>query len=41
MTQALYDLPAPYAGIAASLFIIAVAYLMCVDWTHPNHPEKR
>lgn len=40
MTPAGFDIPTPYAGLAIGAFIIAVAYLMCVDWTHPSNPEQ-
>jgi hypothetical protein len=35
------DLPAPYAALTIALIVVAVSYLMLVDWIHPpNPPEK-
>lgn len=36
------DIPAPYAGLVIALVSIAVAFLMTVDWTHPdNHTNPK
>ena len=34
------DIPAPLAGLLTALFIIAVTYLMTVDWTHAHRREQ-
>jgi hypothetical protein len=36
MHPAQFDIPAPLAGPAIAAFIVVVAYLMTVDWTHPE-----
>ena len=37
----LVDIPAPLAAPAIAAVIIATAYLMTIDWTHPNHDQEQ
>jgi hypothetical protein len=34
------DIPAPYAAPVIAVLVVAVCFLMLVDWIHPNTPEK-
>jgi hypothetical protein len=36
MTTVPFDIPAALAGPAIAILTTAVAYLMTVDWTHPD-----
>jgi hypothetical protein len=40
-TTAPFDIPAPYAGPAIAIIAVAFAFLMLIDWTHPNAPTNR
>lgn len=31
-----FDIPAPLAGPAIALFIVAICFLATVDWIHPE-----
>jgi hypothetical protein len=34
------NIPAPYAALGIAVLVVAICFLMLVDWINPNHPEK-
>ena len=34
------DIPAPYAALGIAVLVVAICFLMLVDWIHPANPEK-
>ena len=34
------DIPDPYAALTITVIVVAVCFLMLVDWIHPPQPPK-